>query len=153
MIQHHHQVNKEETAEKPFCCLCGGILEAGIMQVTKIRKDHSFGISFLLDHSLCSSLLFLCTSWLTVANGNTALQNTVLLKNVKLRYLKVISTKDPDWEIYLQMLLFFTTFSLENNAKNESYCSSPLTKKDGVFIKKRTNCRKCARKKKVVLKC
>jgi len=72
MIQHRHRVNKEETAEKAFCYVYGDILESGLMQVTKIRKGHIFGISFLLDPSLCSSLLFVSTTWLTVANGNSS---------------------------------------------------------------------------------
>lgn len=67
MVQHHHQI---DTTEEPLAIYVRAILESNLTQATKIRKYYTFGTIFLLDPSLCLSLIFVSTSWLTAVNGN-----------------------------------------------------------------------------------
>lgn len=87
MKQYRHQVNKDETAEMSFCCLCGHILESGLMS-PKWQKNTDFKLFFywILHFVQVYYLYAPAALQLHMEIFVPALQNTILLKNVKLRY-------------------------------------------------------------------
>lgn len=69
-----------------------------------------------------------------------ALQNTVLLKNVKLWYLKEFSPKFQTEKLISKCFYFLQPFPSKAMLKIKVMSFLPKPRNDGVFIEKRTSC-------------